>query len=339
MHVSGLRRSGGVVMANMGNQKLKLLTLLRILEKETDSEQGLSMPQIIERLEAEGIPAERKSIYRDLNVLRETGLNIIKLPKRPVEYALLRTELGLSDVMMLIDVVQSSRFLTERKSGQLVKNLKDLTSDRERKLLDKRVHVQGRIKNQMESVFHNVDIIHEALQRKCKVEFLYFSYGTDLKRSPRREGKRYILTPVKVAYVDGNYYLAAYSDKYEDISTYRIDRMELLQVSTEPATRCELIANYAFEDFEHQSFGMFDGEPEVVTLKVDAKFMDVIVDRFGRGVELVKSTPTYAEVRVKVRKSPQFFGWLAGLNGGVSIKTPKRLGGEYKEWLKSLIGE
>lgn len=324
-------------MANMGNQKLKLLTLLRILEKETDSEQGLSMPQIIERLEAEGISAERKSIYRDLNVLRETGLNIVKLSKRPVEYALLRTELGLSDVMMLIDVVQSSRFLTERKSNQLAKSLKELTSDRERKLLDKRVHVQGRIKNQTESVFHNVDTIHEALQRKCKVEFLYFSYGTDLKRSPRREGKRYVLTPVKIAYVDGNYYLAAYSDKYEDISIYRIDRMELLQVSAEPATRCERIATYAFEDFEHQSFGMFDGEPEVVTLRVEAKFMDVIVDRFGRDVELVKSTPTYAEVRVKVRKSPQFFGWLAGLNGGVSIKTPKRVAGEYKDWLKSLI--
>lgn len=326
-------------MANMGNQKLKLLTLLRILEQSTDSEQGLSMPQIIERLEEEGIPAERKSIYRDINVLREAGFNVVKLPKRPVEYALLRSDLVLSDVMMLIDVVQSSRFLTDRKSNQLVRSLKELASERERKLLDKRVHVQGRIKNQTESVFRNVDIIHEALQQKRKVEFLYFSYGTNLKRTPRREGRRYVLTPVRVAYVDGNYYLAAYSDKYEDISTYRIDRMELLQLSDEPATRCAAIANYAFDDFEHQSFGMFDGDPEVVTLRVSDRFMDVIVDRFGRDVELIKSGSDFAEVRVKVRKSPQFFGWLAGLNGGVSIKTPKRLNTEYKDWLKSLLGE
>ena len=102
-------------------------------------------------------------------------------------------------------------------------------------------------------------------------------------------------------------------------------------------TRNARIANYAFEDFEYQTFGMFDGDPEVVTLRVDAPMMDVIVDRFGRDIELVKSTPSYAEVRVKIRKSPQFFGWLAGLNGGVSIKTPKRLSTEYKEWLKSLI--
>ena len=159
-------------MANMGNQKLKLLTLLRILEQETDIEQGLSMPQIIERLEGVGIPAERKSIYRDIGVLKEAGFNIVKLPKRPVEYALIRSELGLSDVMMLIDVVQSSKFLTERKSNQLVKSLKELTSERERKLLDKRVHVKGRIKNQTESVFRNVDIIHEAMQKKRKIEFL-----------------------------------------------------------------------------------------------------------------------------------------------------------------------
>lgn len=324
-------------MANMGNQKLKLLTLLRILEQETDIEQGLSMPQIIERLEGVGIPAERKSIYRDIGVLKEAGFNIVKLPKRPVEYALIRSELGLSDVMMLIDVVQSSKFLTERKSNQLVKSLKELTSERERKLLDKRVHVKGRIKNQTESVFRNVDIIHEAMQKKRKIEFLYFSYGTTLKRTPRRGGKRYSLTPVKIIYADGNYYLAAYSDKYEDVSTYRIDRMELLQVGSEPATRNSTIANYAFEDFEHQSFGMFDGDPEVVTLHVEARMMDVIVDRFGREVELIKSTPEYADVRVKIRKSPQFFGWLAGLNGGVSIQSPKRLNSEYKEWLQSLM--
>ena len=320
-----------------GKQKLKLLYLLRILERETDSQHGLSMPQIIERLEAEGISAERKSVYRDISALKETGVNIVKLPTRPVEYALVRTELGLSDVMMLIDAVQSSRFLTERKSNQLVKSLKGLTSERERKLLDKRVHVKGRIKSQSESVFHSVDIIHNALVLKRKIEFLYYSYGTNLRRSPRRDGRRYTLTPVKVIYADGYYYLAAYSDKYADIAPYRVDRMELLQVSNEPATRNALIANYDFEDFELESFGMFDGDPEVVTLHVDAGLMDVIADRFGRDVDLVKSTSDYADVRVRVRKSPQFFGWIAGLDGGVTIAAPKRLAAEYREWLKSLI--
>ena len=320
-------------------QKLKLVYLMRMLEEETDAECGLTMPQIIERLEALGIPAERKSIYRDIAVLRETGVDIQMLPTRPVQYALLRNELGIDDVMMLVDIVQSSRFITERKSNKLVKSLKGLVSERERKLLEKRVHVHGRIKNQSESVFHSVDVIHEALQRKRKIQFLYFSYGVDLQRSARHQGKRYELTPVRVVYADGNYYLAAYDDADGMIKTYRVDRMELLQVSDAAATRCAEIATYDYEDFAYQSFGMYHGEPVCATLHVSAPLMDVIVDRFGRDIDIVRATKDSADVRVNVLKSAQFFGWIAGLNGGVTIKAPKKLIADYKGWLHSLIEE
>lgn len=319
------------------SQKLKLLYLLRMLEEETDLEKGLTMPQIIERLHALGVTAERKSIYRDIAVLRQTGIDVQMLPTRPVEYALARNDLGLDDVMMLVDIVQSSRFITERKSNKLVKSLKGLVSERERKLLDKRVHVRGRIKNQSDSIFHSVDVLHEALQQRRKIQFLYFSYGTNLKRSPRHKGKRYELTPVKVVFADGNYYLAAYDDADEMVKTYRVDRMELLQLSDAPATRSATIANYAYDDFAYQSFGMFHGDPVCVTLHVNAPLMDTIVDRFGRDVDIVGSAEDYADIRVNVRKSPQFFGWIAGLNGEVTIKAPKKLDDEYKDWLKSLI--
>ena len=318
-------------------QKLKLLYLMRILQAETDPEQGLSMPKIIERLAEQGIAAERKSLYRDIAALRDVGIDIQTLPKRPVEYVLVRSDLGFDDVMMLIDIVQSSRFITERKSNQLVKSLKSLVSDRERKQLGQRVHVEGRIKNKSESVFHSIDTIHAALQAKRKIQFLYFSYGTDLKRRPRHEGKRYVLTPVKVVYADNNYYLAAYDDEDQTIKTYRIDRMELLQVSEDPATRNATIANYDYEDFAHQSFGMFHGDPASVTLHVKAPLMDVIADRFGRSAEIMESTPEYADVRANVRVSPQFFGWLAGLNGGVTLKSPSPIVAQYNAWLKSLL--
>lgn len=322
---------------NRQSQKLKLLYLLRILEEETDLEKGLTMPQIIERLEERGVSAERKSVYRDIAVLRETGIDVKMLPTRPVEYALARNELGIDDVMMLVDIVQSSRFITERKSSALVKGLKRLVSERERMLLDKRVHVSGRIKNQSESVFHNVDVIHKALQCKRKVQFLYFSYGTDLKRSARHAGKRYEVTPVKVVFADGNYYLAAYDDASAQMRTYRIDRMELLQLSDAHATRNEAIANYGYDDFAYQSFGMFHGDPVCVTLHVSAPLMDAIVDRFGRDVDVIRATKGSADVRVNIRKSPQFFGWIAGLDGGVTIKAPQKLAVEYQDWLKSLI--
>ena len=323
-------------MANTGNQKQKLLSLMRILQAETDVTQGLTMPQIVERLASEGFEAERKALYRDIDALRGAGFDIRKLPTRPVQYALVRSELGIDDVMMLVDVVQSSPFLSERKSNQLVRSLKGLVSDRERKSLAKRVHVQGRIRNQNESILHNVDLVHEAMQAKRKVEFLYFSYGTDLERRARHDGKRYVVTPVKVIYADSNYYLAAHDDESGQVRTYRVDRMQIVQVSDLRATRCDAIANYDYGDFSYQSFGMFHGTPKVVTLRAEAEMMDAIVDRFGREVEVAKATATYADVRVSVQVSPQFFGWLAGLDGHVTIHAPKKLVGEYRTWLQSL---
>ena len=331
-----LGRETGDVMANSGNQKQKLLCLMRMLQEETDQSQGLSMPQIIERLEEEGIRAERKALYRDLQALRDAGFDIQKLPTRPVQYSLVRSELGLDDVMMLVDLVQSSPFLTERRSNQLVRSLKKLVSERERKKLAKRVHVQGRIRNQNESIFHNVDKIHEALQAKRKIEFLYFGYDTHKNPRPRHDGKRYVVTPVKVVYADSNYYLAAYDDADELIKTYRVDRMKIAQMSDKPATRCAAIANYDTDAFAYQRFSMYHGEPKCVTLRVEAELMDVVVDRFGRDVEVTKATDNYAEIRVNVQVSAQFFGWLAGLDGKATIKTPRKLKEEYRTWLKTL---
>ena len=326
-------------MANNKNQKQRLLTVLRMLQVETDAERGLTMPQIIERLEGEGITAERKAVYRDVDALRDAGFDVQKLSTRPVQYALVRSELGIDDVMMLVDVVQSSPFLTERKSNQLVKSLKGLVSEREQKSLAKRVHVQGRIRNQNESVFHNVDTIHEAMQLKRKIEFLYFSYGTDLERRARHDGRLYVVTPVKVVYADSNYYLAAFDDaagKAGEMRTYRVDRMQIAQISGERATRNDEIANYGLGEFDYLSFGMFRGAEKTVTLRVEAAMMDAIVDRFGRGVEVLKAREDYADVRVSVQLSPQFFGWLAGLDGAVTVRAPKKLGEEYRAWLKGL---
>ena len=324
-------------MAVNNKHKLKLLALLHVLQTETDASKGLSMPQIIECLAEQGIAAERKAIYRDISALQEAGFDIQTLPKRPVEYVLVRSQLSFDDVMMLVDIVQSSRFITQSKSNQLVKSLKSLVSERERKLLAKRVHVQDRVKNPSGSVFHNVDTIHEALQRKRKIEFLYFSYDANLKRVPRHNRKYYTLTPVKVVYANNNYYLAAYDDEDKLIKTYRVDRMELLQVSESPAVRNEATANYEYEDFAYRSFGMYHGSPESVTLRVDNQLMDVIVDTFGYDVDVLSRSDSSADVRVNVRVSPQFFGWVAGLNGKATIQAPKHVKTAYNDWLRSLL--
>lgn len=326
-------------MAANGKQKLKLLYLYKMLTEETDSESGLSMTQILERLAELGISAERKSIYRDMDVLRDFGCNIILIQHMPVEYAIESSGLNLPELTLLIDSVQGSKFLTQRTSNRLTKAIRELASPRERALLDKRVHVDGRIKSQNDSVFYNVDTIHEAMHLKRKVEFLYYKYDITMHRAIQHGGVPYVHTPVQVVFANGFYYLITWSDAHEDFVRFRIDRMRLVQVSAEKATRNERIANYAFEDFAYQAFGMFDGKVTRATLRVQPDAMDIVADRFGRDVSPRALANGNAEVHVTVRTSAQFFGWVAGMNGAVTLAGPKSLVSEYKAWLKNLADQ
>ena len=163
-------------MAANNKQKLKILYLYKMLREQTDSERGLTMAEILQNLENEGISAERKSIYRDIEVLREFGCNIETRQRGPVQYELVREGLGFDELMLLTDVVQGCKFITERMSNQLTRAIGGLASASERERLDKRVHVDGRIKSKNESVFFNLDRIHEAMKKKRKISFLYYKH-------------------------------------------------------------------------------------------------------------------------------------------------------------------
>lgn len=323
-------------MAANSKQKLKLLYLHKILSEETDATHGLSMAQILEKLEEEGISAERKGIYRDLGILREFGCTINTIQRMPVEYTLEKGGLDLEELSLLVDAVQSSKFLTQQTSNRLVKKLSALASMHERKALEGRVHVDGRIKSQSDSVFYNVDTIHEAMRAKRKVEFLYYKYDVHMQRAIQHDGAPYVLTPVQVVFADGFYYLITWSDKHSDFVRFRVDRMRLVQVSKEKATRNERIANYDLEDFAYQAFGMFDGKVVKAKLLVAPDTMDIVADRFGTDVHTKVLADGSAEVAVTVRKSAQFFGWVAGMDGAVNICGPKTLVDEYRTWLKGL---
>jgi predicted DNA-binding transcriptional regulator YafY len=320
-------------------QKLKLLYLYKMLNEQTDADHGLSTSRIIEQLAAEGISAERKSIYRDFKVLREFGCQIDTIQRMPVEYTLRKTGLDLAELTLLVDAVQSSKFLTQRTASRLSDKVADLASIHQREALKGRVHVDGRIKSQSDSVFYNVDIIHDALRRNCKISFLYYKYNEKLRATLQHNGKPYKLTPVQLVYSDGFYYLITWSDTHEDFVRFRVDRMRMVQVSDEPATHNVRIANYAHEDFAYQAFGMYDGEAVPVTLLVAPGAMDIVVDRFGRDLHPHALEDGSAEVGVTVRKSSLFFGWVAGMNGAVRIVRPDALVDEYRAWLRGLLDE
>ena len=235
--------------------------------------------------------------------------------------------------------MQSSRFLTLRTAQRLVKKLSALASVHERETLKGRVHVDGRVKSQSDSVFYNVDAIHEAIRKKRKVSFLYYKYDAQMKPAIQHDGKPYVQTPVHIVFANGYYYLICWSDNHEDFVRFRVDRMRLVQVTDEKATRNQLIANYAFEDFAYQAFGMFEGEPVRAKLRVAQDAMDIIADRFGTDPSTTPRKDGGAEVSVTVRKSAQFFGWVAGMNGAVTIAGPKALAAEYRSWLQDLASQ
>ena len=327
-------------MSKRPNQTKKIPLIIKMLREETDDEHGLSMPQIIERLAEYGVEAERKSIYRDLEVLRECGYDVVKRPGRPTEYALGEREFQYPELLLLVDAVQSSRFLTTRKSQQLLSRIKGLTSVHQAEALERHVHVERRIRTQNESVYYNVDAIQEAIARRHKVGFRYYKHDINLKRVYRKEGATYRETPVHLVYSDGYYYLVAFNDNHDDFVRYRIDRMSHIQVLDEPATRNERIANFDVEEFALQAFGMFGGEKVRVTLAFEADAVDQIIDRFGRdGVVVIPQADGTGHATVTVRKSSVFFGWLAQFGTRAHIVAPTALAREYRDYLEKIIEE
>lgn len=326
-------------MPNNSKSKLKLLYIKQILEDETDDEHGISMTRIIERLNEFDIPAERKGVYRDIQTLRDFGIEIQTYQRCPVEYAIARRDFSLSELMLLVDAVESCKFLTRRQSNALTTNLKFLASDHQRELLNRRIHVAGRISSKNDSVFTSIDILHEAIRTNRHVAFMYYKYGLDGKRFATHDGKPHEVTPVGIAFSDGFYYLTAWNDERDDMTEFRIDRMDKIRVTDKPATKNDKITHHKYEGDEHEYFGRFGGDPVTATLLVTGDKVEIIKDRFGDAAMLYPQDNETAKAVVKIHKSEQFFGWIAGLGGTVRVHEPKSLKQEYNEYLLGLIEE
>lgn len=324
-------------MANTGKSKLKILYLLKILQEETDAEHGLNMTQIISRLSEYGISAERKSIYDDLNVLRDFDIDVRTYQRNPVEYAIERRDFKFDELMLLVDAVQSSRAITDRQAQQLIRNIKTFASNSEQEKLDRSVHVVGRIKTENESVLSLVDAIHEALRLHCKVSFPYSKLGPDGKRYLTNHGNEHVVAPLGITYDDGFYYLSAWSPEHEDLTEFRLDRMNGIRVlKNEPATPIPQMAGQHVEE-DAAVFGRFKGKKMTAVLLAKPDKLEIVTDRFGDAVESITESEDGVRVRVRLLKSKQFFGWVAGMNKAVRIIGPQNLLVEYNAYLLYLL--
>lgn len=325
-------------MAYNSKAKVKVLYLWQILQEETDAEHGLTMSQILDRLADYGVTAERKSIYDDVKSLRDFGIDVQTYQRNPVEYAIERRDFSLDELMLLVDAVQSCRSITEKQAKMLVMKIKQLANNREQKLLDRRIHVEGRIKSKSESVFDTVDAVHEALRKRCKLAFSYRKMGVDGKPHETREGRGHVVTPIAVSYEDGFYYLSAWNEDHDNVTQYRLDRMVRVRVlEDERATSNEEVSHWRYDGDKAVMFGRFAGKEVVATLEADADKVEIITDRFGAAATFMKPVKGQARARVKVCASEQFFGWVASMGKRVRIVGPKSLVEDYRAYLQSLL--
>ena len=314
-------------------QRLKILYLYKIMLEQTDENHHITMSEIISQLELYGISAGRKALYEDIEALRTFGLDIKQLKGNTSGYLVASREFELPELKLLADAVTSSRFLTEKKSNELLRKIEGLASKYEAKQIQRQVFVANRVKAMNERIYINVDTIQRAISEGKKISFKYFDYDLN-KKKKYRDGLR-VCSPYALSWDDERYYLISYYEKYQKITNFRIDRMEsveILEEVSEPKPKDFNVAEYI-----KSSFSMFSGEAEEVKLRFDNSLINTVIDRFGNDITLIPDGDNNFTVRVKVKAESPFFGWLFQFVDRVEIVEPFELKRKYIELIENVL--
>jgi predicted DNA-binding transcriptional regulator YafY len=313
-------------MAKGSNQKLKLLYLVKIFNEETDEEHGITTKTLIEKLSGYEVNADRKTIYTDIEELRHFGLDIVSYKEgHNTYYQLLSRDFELAELKLLVDSVQASKFITERKSGQLIKKLENLVSRHEASQLQRQVLLSGRVKSMNESIYYAVDDIQDAINEDKKIRFKYFRWNAKKEQELRKEGAFYQVSPWALVWNDENYYLIAYDAEAEKIKHYRVDKMKSLKKCEEPRLGRESFQEIDLANYSRAHFGMFGGQIQKVTLLCENAMASPIIDRFGKEISMIPVDEGHFRTHVEIAVSTQFLGWIFGLGGGVKILGPENV--------------
>ena len=330
-------------MAKQPHQQRKILLLRELLLRETDEDHGLTVEQMIAALEKDGVSAERKSIYDNIETLNLCGMEILKRREgRNTYYHALPTNFEPVELRLLADAVASSRFITQKKSEQLIEKLASLASRHQGGDLKRRVYVVDRIKNMNETVLYLIDDLGRAIAEGKVVEFRYYDWearGHLLKRAPRHGGAFYTCSPWQLLWQDQFYYLIAYDHTSRSIRHYRVDRMGDIIITDRPREGAEAFKQVHMEDYTARLFGMFGGKTERATISFPPRLLDVMIDRFGKEITPHSTENGRLLIHVDLIPSLPFYGWLASLGKEVHLEAPESLRADYMNTLKSIIKE
>ncbi|MBU5474814.1 MAG: WYL domain-containing protein [Clostridiales bacterium] len=325
-------------MAERTSQKLKLLYLMKILLQKTDETHGITMPEIISELNAYGISAERKGLYNDMECLRTYGMEIAGYQEeRAYYYKVVGRQFELAELKLLVDSVQSAKFITTKKSRELIEKITGLASKYEATQLNRQVYMAERIKTKNEGIYYNVDAIYNAIAENVKITFQYFQWNIKKQMELRHDGALYQVSPWALSWDDDNYYLIAYDEKEEKIKHFRVDKMLHIEMTEEKREGRWVFKEFDIAVYARKMFGMFDGEEEMVKILCHNSLAGVMIDRFGKDISLIPVDEEHFSVTVRVAVSRQFLSWVMALGEGAKIIGPDIVVEQVKTEVERLV--
>ena len=324
-------------MAKSEGQKLRILYILDYLRLESDEEHPVSTQKLIDMLDAKGIHAERKTIYDDISRLNEYGYEILQVQNRlGGGYYLGTRKFELAELKLLVDAVQSSRFITRKKSKELIKKLEDEVSRYDCSKLKRQVYVAERVKTDNERIYYNIDGIHQGIQTNHKISFIYMDWNAKKQLVPRGNDAK-VVSPWALIWRDDNYYLAAFDGTDGIMKHYRVDKMKDVTVLEDRREGLEQFEQVDLAQYSNRTFGMFGDREEIVTLEFPERLIGLLIDRFGKEISIRKGENDCFLGRVRLKVSGQFFGWLTGIGKEIRIASPESVREEYKTWLEEIL--
>ena len=322
-------------MSKKPNQKLKLLYLAKLFSEKTDENHPITMSDVISELEKYDIHAERKSLYDDFEQLNLFGMDICKTGGKIPGYFNASSDFELAELKLLTDAVESAKFISRKKSMELIAKIERLTSIHNAKKLHRQVYVANRVKTLNEQIYYKVDKSHDAIAENKKISFKYFDYTIEKEKKYRKNGEFYVESPISLMWDDENYYLVAYNSKHSAFIHYRVDRME--QISVRDEMRDGTDREFDPASYARKTFSMFSGDERTVKMRFDNSLINVVFDRFGMDITPFRDGDCHFVITTNVSVSHQFFGWIASLGGRAEIVSPEDVKNEFVKML-SLAG-
>ena len=323
-------------MVSPNASRIKLLKIWEILCQETDEEHPIESTVLIERLADIGIPCERKTIYRDIEALKEYGYEVECERGKKNQYYVLDRSFDLPELHILLDAVQAASFITPKKTKEIVNKIADLAGSRKGEVLKRNIVSFNTTKSQNEQIYYVVDEIVRAISKRKKIEFKYFDYDANHNKVYRKDGGRYVMNPYSTVFSDDNYYLLCYNDKYKNIIHYRVDRMDSVKMLNDDIVPLDEGSQFNVTQHKKELFGMFTGQEEDVRFEIEKSLLDVVFDRFGSDIKVMPCGDDKYTFTAQVQVSPIFIGWCCAFGKKVKIVSPDNVVERLKNHLKEM---